>query len=76
MAAEVVIFKKRESKISGLKGPASTCAPTSQGQVKLSTKVKGGCFGTKYPSQSPRALTIMDQIASLLVEDLRPYSIR
>ena len=57
------------------KGPASMCAPISQGQVKLSTilMLKGGCFGKKYPSQSPRALTITDQTACLLVTDLRPY---
>ena len=56
------------------KGLASMCAPISQGHVKLSTMVKGGCFGTKYPSQSPRALAISDQTARLLVKDLRPYS--
>ena len=35
---------------------------------------KGWMFWNEIPSQSPRELTIMDQIARLLVKDLRPYS--
>ena len=32
------------------KGLASMCAPISQGQVHFSTMLKGGYFGTKYPT--------------------------
>ena len=52
------------------KGPAanaSTSTPMSKGQVNLSTMLSGGSFGSKYPSQSPRASTITDQIARLIV---------
>lgn len=46
-----------------------------QGQVKLTAMLSWGSFGAKYPSQSPIAMTITEQIALLIIKDLRPYSI-